>query len=99
MSALLIAVFGALGTLLRYATGIGLARVLGSQFPYGTLAVNVIGSCALGLVAASCRNATFAGVELRLMLGVGLMGGFTTYSSFNLELLQMLEQGALAKAG
>jgi fluoride exporter len=95
---ILIAVAGGLGSVLRYAVGIALANTSAASLPSGTLAVNVIGSCLLGITTEWLRGQTFAGVDLRLVLGVGLLGGFTTYSSFNLELLRMLETGALARA-
>ena len=98
MSRLLIAAAGAIGTVLRYALSIACGQWFGAVFPFGTLAVNVIGSFALGLVAGSFSGASWLGTDLRLVLGVGLLGGFTTYSSFNLELLRMIEQGALGKA-
>jgi CrcB protein len=78
---------------------VGLAlESTGGGLPLGTLAVNLIGSCLLGIVAEALRGQTLAGVDLRLILGVGLLGGFTTYSSFNLELLRMLETGAFGRA-
>lgn len=98
MSWLLIGAAGAIGTVLRYALSVACGLWFGAAFPFGTLAVNVIGSFALGLVAGAFSGASWLGTDLRLVLGVGLLGGFTTYSSFNLELLRMLEQGALAKA-
>jgi CrcB protein len=94
----LIAVAGGLGSVLRYAVGLALASGSGTSLPFATLAVNVIGSCLLGIVTEGLRGQTFAGADLRLVLGVGLLGGFTTYSSFNLELLRMLETGALGRA-
>ncbi len=99
MAAIVIALGGALGTLARYGLAMWLPRVLGAAFPFATLAVNVIGSFLLGVVAQAFAGATVLGVDARLVLGVGVMGGFTTYSSFNLELLRLLEQGQLAKAG
>ena len=84
--------------MLRYALSVACGLWFGAAFPFGTLAVNVIGSFALGLVAGAFSGASWLGTDLRLVLGVGLLGGFTTYSSFNLELLRMLEQGALGKA-
>jgi CrcB protein len=98
MTQLLVAAAGALGTLLRYELGMLLLRRIGADFPYGTLAVNLIGSCALGVVAEALRGQSVAGVDLRLVLGVGLLGGFTTYSAFNLELFRMIEQHALGRA-
>jgi fluoride exporter len=99
MTVLAIAAGGALGTLARYGLGLWLARVLGLTFPYGTLAVNVIGSFALGVVAGVFAGSTVLGTDARLVLGVGFLGGFTTYSSFNLELLRLFGQGDHAKAG
>ena len=98
-SVLVIALAGAVGTGLRYATGIGLITLLGAQYPFGTLAVNLLGSALLGVVAEALAGQTLAGTDARLVLGVGLLGGFTTYSSFNLELLRMLDAGAWGKAG
>jgi CrcB protein len=98
MSLLLIALGGAVGTLLRYGLTVGLGIVLGTAFPFGTLSVNLIGSFLLGVVAEVFAGATVAGTDVRLILGVGVMGGFTTYSSFNLELIRMLQQGALARS-
>lgn len=96
---LLIAAAGGIGSLLRFAVGLALANPQGDAFPLATLTVNLIGSCLLGIVAEALRGQTLAGVDLRLVLGVGLLGGFTTYSSFNLELLRMLEAGAFGRAG
>jgi len=98
MSTLLVALGGALGTALRYGCAVSLGRAFGTAFPYGTLAVNLIGSFLLGVIAEVFSGASVAGTDLRLILGVGVMGGFTTYSSFNLELLRMLEQGSTARA-
>jgi len=95
---LVIAVAGGVGTALRHATGLGLAALLGAHYPFGTLAVNLLGSGLLGFVAQAMAGQMLLGSDARLVLGVGLLGGFTTYSSFNLELLRMLEQGAFAKA-
>src|SRR5689334_15758051 len=98
MVTLWIAVAGALGTLLRYGTGLAAARWLGTTLPWGTLLVNVVGSFALGVVAEALHRSTFAGADARLVLGVGLMGGFTTYSSFNLETLRLIERAQLGLA-
>ena len=98
-SVLVIALAGAVGTGLRYATGMGLMALLGAQYPFGTLAVNLLGSALLGAVAEALAGQTVAGTDARLVLGVGLLGGFTTYSSFNLELLRMLEERAWFEAG
>lgn len=99
MTALLIATGGAVGTLLRYGVGVGLAQWLGAGVPYGTLAVNLLGCLALGALMEAAPDARLFDVELRLLLGTGLMGGFTTYSAFNMETLRMLQQGQLGRAG
>jgi len=94
----LIAVAGGIGTALRYGAGVAAARSLGGELPYGTLLVNVIGSFALAVVAEGLSGTVVLGVEARLILGVGLLGGFTTYSSFNLETLRLAQSGQLDKA-
>jgi CrcB protein len=98
MAALLIGLAGAIGTMLRYAITLGLGRMTGAAFPFGTLIVNLAGSFLLGIVAQAFAGATIAGVDARLVLGVGLLGGFTTYSSFNLEVIRLFEQGAAVRA-
>lgn len=95
----LIGVGGGLGTALRYAIAVGAARWLGLGFPWGTLAVNVIGSFLLGVVMEVAGTREIAGVQAKLVLGAGVLGGFTTYSSFNLETIRLAEQGAYGRAG
>jgi fluoride exporter len=85
---------GALGTGARYLLSGWLARLAGPGFPYGTLAVNVIGSFLLGLLMqVSLSTETFS-PTLRLTLTTGVMGGFTTYSTFNYETLQLVQEGS-----
>ena len=98
MTAALIAVGGALGSVLRYALAGALAQAFGTALAYGTLAANVLGSFALGLVVELLEGRSLLGVDLRLILGTGLMGGFTTYSSFNLETLRLVQAGELPRA-
>jgi CrcB protein len=93
-----IAVAGGIGTALRYGVGLAAARWLGGALPYGTLLVNIVGSFALAVVAEAMAGRTLLGVEARLVLGVGLLGGFTTYSSFNLETLRLAQAGQLDRA-
>jgi CrcB protein len=93
-----IAVAGGIGTALRYGVGLAAARSLGGALPYGTLLVNIVGSFALAVVAEAMAGRTLLGVEARLVLGVGLLGGFTTYSSFNLETLRLAQAGQLDRA-
>lgn len=98
MDALWIGIAGGLGTLLRYGVGLASVRWLSATLPFGTLIVNVLGSFALGVVAEALHKTTIAGTDARLVLGVGLLGGFTTYSSFNLETLRLAERGQLGLA-
>lgn len=95
-TALLVGLGGALGTLLRWAIGLGAERW--PEFPWGTLAANAIGSFGLGVIAISLEGKRVLGVEARVVLGTGVMGGFTTYSTFNLETLRLIERGDHARA-
>jgi fluoride exporter len=78
----LLAAAGAAGTLARYGLSLGLARLLGDRFPFGTLGVNVIGCALFGLVLALFRDRARIGPEAATVLLVGFMGAFTTFSSF-----------------
>ena len=95
----LISLGGAFGTAARYLLSVWLLRTLGPAFPYGTLAVNVIGSFLLGVIMQAGLDTTILSPTARVVLGTGVMGGFTTYSTFNYETLQYLQQGAWAAAG
>jgi CrcB protein len=90
---------GAVGTAGRYLLGDWLMRVAGPAFPWGTLAVNVLGSFLLGLVMQLALSTDWISPTLRLTLATGVLGGFTTYSSFNYETLRLLEGGSLLLAG
>ena len=94
----LISLGGALGTAARYLLSVWLLRTLGPAFPYGTLAVNVIGSFLLGVIMQAGLDTTVLSPTARVVLGTGVMGGFTTYSTFNYETLQYLQEGAWAMA-
>ena len=99
---LLVGLGGALGAMARHAVGRG-ATSLGlapAAWPWATFAVNVGGGFALGLVAGwlAFRGGTAGAEPLRLFLGVGLLGGFTTFSAFSLELLGLLQRGQHALA-
>ncbi len=84
---------GGLGTLTRYAVGVVAGRTLGTTFPFGTLIVNVAG-CFLIAVIAHAASVQVISPALRLTLATGFMGGLTTYSSFNLETMQFLQNRA-----
>ena len=93
---LLVCAGGALGSGARYLVSTWAARALGADFPRGTLLVNVTGSFVLALLFA--LPGSRLSPELRLFLGAGLCGGYTTYSSFNTETLALFEQGSAALA-
>ena len=88
MNVFLVAVGGAVGAVARYGVGLGAARLFGLAFPWGTLAVNIVGGLAMGLLAAKTAPEQEA---LRLALGVGVLGGFTTFSAFSLETVRLME--------
>ena len=90
---------GAAGTGARYLLSGWLLRALGPGFPWGTLAVNVIGSFLLGLLMQIAIATALLSPTLRLTLTTGVMGGFTTYSTFNYETLQYLQQNEWLAAG
>lgn len=89
---------GAVGSWLRYMTGrwvIGLiGPVAATAFPWATLMVNVAGSFAMGLLAGKLALHGAGGEGVRLLLGVGVLGGFTTFSAFSLEFAMLIERGA-----
>jgi CrcB protein len=90
---LLIAVFGAAGTLARYGLQ-GLVQVrVGSTFPWGTLFINLTGCFFLGLIGQMMLNRMMVSSELRVAIAVGFFGGYTTFSSFGWEAAKMLESG------
>ena len=94
---LLVMLGGALGAGARHLAGVAGLRWLGPGFPWWTLFVNLFGSLLMGLLAGWLSRA--GGTEgARLFLAVGILGGFTTFSAFSLELVLMLERGELASA-
>ena len=95
-----IALGGAFGAVLRFLMSAGLYQWLGRGFPYGTLAVNLVGSFLMGLLTEALILQRIAiAVEYRAAILVGFIGAFTTFSTFSLETIYLLEQGNLTKAG
>jgi CrcB protein len=90
---------GALGSGARYLVSLWAPRALGAAFPYATLLVNVLGSFLLGAIMHVGLTTTLLSPTLRLALTTGVMGGFTTYSTFNYETIEYLREGAFGLAG
>jgi fluoride exporter len=93
----LVGVGGLLGTEARYLVGLSLAALLGTAFPYGTLAVNLTGSFVVGLLVG-LGDARGLASEARLFLVTGFLGGYTTFSAFSVETVRLAEQSGLTTA-
>ena len=95
---LAIAAGGAIGALLRYWVSSGTHALLGRGFPYGTLTVNVLGSLMMGFLYVWLLDRIVTGPVVRAFLLIGLLGGFTTFSTFSIESLNLIEAGHVLKA-
>ncbi|MGH8310242.1 MAG: fluoride efflux transporter CrcB [Steroidobacteraceae bacterium] len=95
---LAIGVGGALGSILRYTLSTATHRIVSTTFPIGTLVVNVLGSIAIGVLYVWLIERFGARPELRAFLIVGVLGGFTTFSSFSLETVTLLMQASYGRA-
>ena len=95
-----VALGGGIGAAMRYQTGRMVTHWLGPNtvFPWATLSVNILGSMAMGLLAGFLARHGHGGEGWRLFVGVGLLGGFTTFSSFSLEMMLLVERGQLLQA-
>ena len=93
---------GGIGAVLRHQMGRGVTHWLGVQavttFPWATLLVNVVGSLAMGVLAGFMARHGQGGEHWRLFLGVGVLGGFTTFSAFSLEMMLLIERGQTTSA-
>ena len=90
---------GAIGAGFRYHIGSVALRNLGPGFPFGTWIVNLLGGLLMGVLAGVIARTPIEGEPLRLFLGVGVLGGFTTFSAFSLEMFNMLSRGQYVIAG
>jgi CrcB protein len=94
---LLVAAGGALGAVARYTISLGMSA-RDDAWPWATFAINVSGSLLIGVLAGWLATRAEAGEPWRLFLGVGVLGGFTTFSAYSLETLRLVERGDLAGA-
>jgi CrcB protein len=93
-----IAAGGAIGAVGRYVAMAQVARWWGAEFPFGTLAVNVVGSFVLGVLIELSALAWSPSPEVRAMLVVGVLGAFTTFSTFSMDVYYLVEKNSLAAA-
>jgi CrcB protein len=95
-----VALGGALGSMGRFYAGTAVVRLTGPQFPWGTILINVVGSFIIALIATmTAPGGRFAAsLDLRVFLMVGFCGGFTTFSSFSLQTLELLRDGRAGEA-
>ena len=94
---LLVAFGGSIGAVLRYLISIFMIQVFGSSFPFGTLLVNVLGSFLMGVIYALGQMSHIS-PELKALIGIGLLGALTTFSTFSNETLLLLQEGDWLKA-
>ncbi len=95
---MLIALGGAIGSVARYLFSIAVLRATGSLFPLGTFAVNVVGCFAFGAIAGASEQRVQLAPELRMFLLVGILGGFTTFSSYEFESFGLMRDGQISAA-
>src|SRR5690242_16231 len=99
-SYLLVFVGAGIGGALRHGVNLGCARILGTAFPWGTLTVNILGSLVMGILAGwlTFKAGAAWSQPLRLFLTTGILGGFTTFSSFSLDVVLVWERGQAGTA-
>lgn len=89
---------GAVGAGLRHGVGRLTLSTLGPNYPWGTLGVNLLGGLGMGLLVGVLARIGQGGEQWRLLLGVGVLGGFTTFSAFSLDMMNMVQRGAVGTA-
>ena len=94
---LYVALGGSIGAVFRYLISIFMLQLFGSAFPFGTLLVNIIGSFAMGVIYA-LGQVSEVSPEIKALVGVGLLGALTTFSTFSNETLLLIQSGAWLKA-
>lgn len=98
MQLILVAVGGALGSVGRYALSTAVQRFSSPFFPYGTFVVNVLGCLVFGIIMGAARERFVLGPSERAFLLIGILGGFTTFSTFSYETFALLQDGEFARA-
>jgi CrcB protein len=94
----LVALGGALGSGLRHLVNLAALRLIGPGFPWGTLTVNIAGGFLMGLFVELLARRFGGSAELRLFVATGVLGGFTTFSAFSLDVAVLYERGAVVQA-
>lgn len=94
---LLVVVGGGIGAGIRHLTNMGALRLVGPNYPWGTMAINILGSFAMGLFIATMARRGGTN-EVRLFVATGILGGFTTFSAFSLDFATLWERGATLPA-
>ncbi|ESY84152.1 fluoride efflux transporter CrcB [Mesorhizobium australicum] len=94
---LLVAVGGGIGAGIRHLTSMGALRLVGPNYPWGTMAINIVGSFAMGLFIAILARRGGSN-EVRLFVATGILGGFTTFSAFSLDFAALWERGSTLPA-
>ena len=99
MNYLIVFLGAGIGGAMRHGVNVAAMRLVGAGFPWGTLAINIAGSFAMGLVAEYFALKSGLPQQWRLLLATGVLGGFTTFSAFSLEVALLYERGELMSAG
>jgi fluoride exporter len=93
LSLVWVALGGAIGSVLRFGVNLAAPLLLGNDFPWATLTVNIVGSFLMGLFTAHLAEKFAAQPDLRLFLSTGVLGGFTTFSAFSLDVFGLMQRG------
>ncbi len=93
MGYLIVFIGSGLGGMIRYAVGMLSIRVFGTNFPFGTLGINVLGSALMGIVVGVFTTTNLTSQDTKLFLTTGVIGGFTTFSTFSLDAAVLCERG------
>ena len=94
-----VAIGGSLGSVARYLVAVGAGRLVGTAFPWGTLVINIVGSFLIGVFAESFALSWNVSQTVRVFLTIGICGGFTTFSTFSLDTIVLMQRGELVPAG